>query len=48
MVTVLKVQRNTVVIFKVCGNVAMRSALGIVVHSLFVGAATGVGTTSVV
>ena len=29
-------------------GVALRSALGIIVHSLFVGAATGFGTTSVV
>ena len=57
MVTVLKVQRNTFLIpmpgiegqiYNVCRNVALRSALGIIVHSLFVGAATGFGTTSVV
>ena len=34
--------------YKVCRNVALRSALGIIVHSLLVGAATGFGTTSVV
>ena len=32
----------------VCRNVALRSALGIIVHSLFVGAATGFGTISVI
>ena len=31
-----------------CRNVALRSALGIIVHSLFVCAATGFGTTSVI
>ncbi len=57
MENVLKVPRNTFLLpmpgikgqpYNVCRNVALRSALEIIVHSLLVGAATGFGTTSVV
>ena len=39
---------GNITLAKVCRNVALRSALGFIVISLFVGATIGFGTTSVV